>query len=77
MTEDEGRRLAQLRMRRAVANAAVLTLGEVTDDPRAPGALAHYRAQLAEIDRQIAELTGKPPDVVVGLKAAILNAETR
>ena len=41
-------------------------------DPRRAGALEEYKRQLAEIDGKIAALTGKPPDVIVGLKTARL-----
>lgn len=42
------------------------------DDPRREGALAEYNRQLASIDAKIAAITGKPPDIRIGLKSAIL-----
>ncbi len=42
------------------------------DDPRREGAIAEYNRQLAEIDGRIAAIEGKPPDIVIGLKPAIL-----
>lgn len=59
--------------RRALCMAAIALL-EQSDpsDPRRESALAEYKRQLAEIDANITALTGKPPDIVVGLKSAQL-----
>ena len=69
MTDEE---LFELNTRRAVCQTAIKTLDQITDDPRKPDAMEHYKAQLAEIDAAIAEITGKPPPIVVGLKTATL-----
>lgn len=67
----------ELQMRRALCQAAIQTLDQVDDtDPRKAGALNNYKGQLAELDRRIAELTGTPPPVVVGLKSATLTGIT-
>lgn len=66
------RTLAELNMRRTICRAAIKVLDRSEDDTRKPAAMEHYKAQLAEIDAQIAEITGKPPPVVVGLKTATL-----
>jgi hypothetical protein len=42
------------------------------DDPRRADAIAEYNRQLALIDARIAAIEGKPPDIVIGLKPAIL-----
>ncbi len=65
--------LTDLNTRRTLCLAA-LDLLEQSDpaDPRRAGALEEYKRQLAEIDAKIAALTGKPPDIVVGLKSAHL-----
>ncbi len=42
------------------------------DDPRRAGAIEEYNRQLAEIDAKITAIEGKPPDIVIGLKPAIL-----
>ena len=65
-------KLAELNMRRTVCQVCIKTLDQVEGDPRKPEAMNHYKAQLAGIDAQIAEITGKPPPVVVGLKTASL-----
>ena len=51
----------------------ITVLSEVEDtDPRKVDALRHYNQQLQTISDQIKAETGKPPDIVVGLKPGIL-----
>ena len=69
-------KLAELNMRRTVCQACIKVLDQAEDDPRKPEAMKEYKAQLAEIDAAIAEITGKPPPVVVGLKTAKLFGES-
>jgi hypothetical protein len=38
-------------------------------------ALEEYKKQLADIDARITARDGKPPDVIVGLKTAVLKLE--
>ncbi len=68
-------RLASLQARRALCQAIINTLTGI-DDPRRDDAIAEYRRQLAVIDQDITDLTGKPPDVVVGLRSAALFARS-
>lgn len=62
--------LPELEVRRTVLVSALKVLRTEVDDsdPRKAGAIEHYTLQLAEIDRAISEITGKPPDIVIGLK---------
>jgi len=69
------RTLAELNMRRTLCRVVIKTIDEM-DDPRKAAAMEKYKAQLASIDAQIAELTGTPPPVVVGLKTARLIGES-
>lgn len=71
---ENGERLGELHARRAIARAAVQLLADEKNDLRAADALREYQAQLARIDAQIAEIEGKPPAVVVGLRTASLSA---
>lgn len=48
-----------------------LTKMGFTDEQR-KSAMDEYKRQLAEIDRKITEITGTPPDIVIGLKTARL-----
>ena len=63
--------IGELQFRRKLCQA-VIELIDRMDDPRKPDALAEYQRQLAEIDAKIADLTGQAPDVVIGLKTAVL-----
>ena len=63
--------LSELNMRRMICQNCIKTLDQM-DDPRKPEAMEHYKMQLAKIDAGIAEITGKPPAIVVGLKTARL-----
>lgn len=71
------RTLTELHARRKLARYCISIVDQAQDDPRRPEALQKLQAQLASIDAQIAEITGKPPDVVVGLKPARLFAEPK
>lgn len=78
--------LAKLYFRQTIAQMAVRILEDDPDDPRQPEALAHYRAQLAQIDAMIEEREaagetlpepseqeeGEPEGVVVKLKPGYL-----
>ena len=66
------RSIKELVWRRKFFMTVIKIIDELEDDPRKPGAMEHYKAQLAEIDAQITEITGTPPPVVVGLKTAVL-----
>ena len=66
------RSLAELTFRRNLCRAFIKAIDEMEDEPRKPEAMENYKAQLAKIDAEIAEITGKPPPVVVGLKTAKL-----
>ena len=70
-------KLSELNMRRTVCQACIKVLDRAEDDPRKPKAMEEYKAQLAEIDAAIAEITGTPPPVVVGLKTAKLFGESK
>lgn len=69
-------RLAELRARRAICQAAIKLVERETDDPRRESALKEYQRQLAEIDRLITVITGTPPPVVIGLRAATLSGKS-
>ena len=71
------RTLAELNMRRTICQACIKTLDKIEGDPRKKDAMENYKAQLASIDAQIAEITGTPPPIVVGLKTAKLFGESR
>ena len=58
--------------RRNFCKMCIKLIDEMPDDPRKPEAMKEYKAQLAEIDAQITEITGTPPPTVVGLKTAVL-----
>jgi hypothetical protein len=65
--------LQELRARRIICLACIRIIEEASDsDPRKAEALEEYKKQLAELDDLIA---GKPPDIVVGLKPAVLFAD--
>ncbi len=65
--------LPELYARRKLCLLCLRTVSEVDpSDPRRAGALEEYNRQLASIDAKIAALTGRPPDIVIGLKPAIL-----
>jgi hypothetical protein len=63
-----------LNMRRTMCLVALHVVDRERSDPRREDAMVEYRRQLAVIDAQIAELTGTPPPVVIGLQAASLAA---
>jgi hypothetical protein len=71
------RSLAELQLRLALCRECIKTISAVDpSDPRRAGALAEYNRQLAVISAQIAEITGKPPPITIGLKPAKLFFET-
>lgn len=67
--------LDELNFRRTLCRLCIRHISGM-DDPRREGALKEYQRQLAEIDKKIEALTGKPPDVVIGLKTAVLTAKS-
>lgn len=65
--------LDDLKLRRSICLAFIDLLDKSDpNDPRRKDALEEYKRQLAVVDGKIEALTGKPPDVVVGLKSAQL-----
>jgi hypothetical protein len=73
MNAEQESQLTDLNQRRALCMAFIDVLDQIDPaEPRRAGALEEYKRQLAEIDSRIAALTGKPPDIVVGLKTAQL-----
>jgi hypothetical protein len=74
--DDKEKKLNELYGRRVLCRKCIYTLSEVDPgDPRRESALTEYNRQLAEIDRKITEIEGKPPPVVIGLKPAALFAK--
>ncbi len=72
MTQDDAA-LKELYARRALCLFCIQTVSEIPqEDPRRAGAIEEYNRQLASIDAKITAITGKPPDIVIGLKPAIL-----
>lgn len=68
--------LNELYGRRALCLACIQLVSDTPlDDPRREGAIEEYNRQLAVIDGRIAEITGKPPDIVIGLKPGLLTGE--
>lgn len=66
----------KLYMRRAMCQFCIKTLDDMDEsEPGRADALIEYKRQLASIDAKIAEATGKPPDIVIGLKTASLTGE--
>lgn len=69
--------LKELYARHTFCLACIKLVSETPlDDPRREGAIAEYNRQLAEIDKRIAAITGKPPDIVIGLKPAVIFAKS-
>jgi len=69
-----GESLAELNMRRGVALLAVRTARE---NGGSDEVVEMYQRQLSNIEGKIAELTGRVPDVVVGLKPGNLFGTTK
>lgn len=76
--------LPDLYRRRAICVGFINILTGHQDDPRGPGALEHYRAQCAEIDKKITELEAQgrrergepePEPIVISLQPATLTAK--
>jgi len=74
LTKDQQRELYDLRNRRIAALICIRLASGEDDDPRKDDAVNYYNAQLREIDGKIAKIIGKPPPIVIGLKAANLTA---
>ena len=71
------RSIKELEWRRSFCQSVIKIIDGMEDDPRKPKAMERYKAQLASIDAQITELTGKPPPIVVGLKTAVLLGDAK
>lgn len=69
---DHVRSLQELQLRRSLCRFCLKTLSSMEPSPERASALEEYNRQLAAIDAQIAALTGRPPDTVIGLKSAVL-----
>ena len=75
LSPEQQAKLVELQLRSALAHKCIQIVSEVDpSDPRREGAIAEYNRQKAEIDAQIAEITGKPPAVVVGLQPAVITS---
>lgn len=61
----------ELNFRRALCREIIRVLSGV-DDPRRDNAMQEYQRQLESIEKKIEALTGKPPDVTIGLQTARL-----
>lgn len=72
-TPEEERQLQELMLRRLVAQECVRAMAAIKDDPKAREAEEKYRQQLTNIEKKIEAITGRPPDVVVGLKPGTLT----
>lgn len=72
-----------LRIRLGLADVVIHILERETDDPRQAEALALYQKQRDEIKAQLeqislpAQQSGKPHDIVIGLKPAVLSAKSK
>lgn len=77
LTQEEKEKLAELNVRRMVAMQAVRIVVDAKNhgDPRGAAAEEKYRGQLKRIEERIEAITGRPPDIVIGLKTAQLSAE--
>lgn len=71
-----------LAVRISMCKLCIKTLEEdCKDDPRQPDALAHYKAQLSELEEHLLgvktydEMLPKPPDIVIKLKPASLSGK--
>ena len=68
--------LPALMWRRGFCQFCIRTIDQMDDStPLKDDALHEYKLQLAGIDKQIEDLTGQPPPVVVQLKTAKLFGE--
>lgn len=68
--------LSNLNARRTITMAAIRLLSD-DKSKKAKEAILHYQGQLAEIDKKIEEITGKPPPIAVGLKTASIFPKVR
>lgn len=75
------RSVEELRIRRTVCDGIIRVLMDITNDPRQPDALAHYREQLKKLDDELTEAEKayrkengipEPEPITVGLKPAII-----
>jgi hypothetical protein len=68
--EPGNRSLEELHNRRTLAQLFIKILDHEVDhdDPRWPAAMELHKESLAKIDAEIAAITGKPPDIVIGLQ---------
>lgn len=79
------RSIGELKVRRTICDGIIRELMKM-DDPRAPEALEHYRAQLTKLDAELTEAERaerarlgipEPEPVVVGLKSARLFGDAQ
>lgn len=68
------KRIEELKIRTSMCRFCIEILEKEKDDPRQPEALAHYKAQLDELEAELAEAI-RPPDIVVNLKPAIITGK--
>ena len=72
------RTLAELQARRAICQMCIKTIDQLPKETDGKAdAMVEYKRQLASIDKQLEEITGKFPAVVVGLKTAKLFGKTK
>lgn len=68
--------LKDLHLRRNLALGVLRMIREdLAYDPRSSVAEQRYMKQLEEIEEKIKEISGRPPDVVIGLSPANLFAK--
>ena len=73
LTPEQQDLLNELHARFTFCRLCIKTVSETPlDDPRREPAIAEYNQQLQIISQRIAAITGKPPNITIGLKPAIL-----
>ena len=68
-------KLTKLEIERSVCQLIIRAIDQIEGDPSKGELLEIYKSELARIDGEIAEITGTPPPVVVGLKPAKLTGK--
>jgi hypothetical protein len=77
-TEEQKLELSNLYSKRNLAfSFKRLVDVECKGDSRRPAAIARLNDQIAILDEKIAEITGSPPDIQIGLKPGILFATSK
>ena len=65
--------IGELNFRRNLCQFCIKTLDQMPNDTKGKqDAMTEYKRQLAEIDKQITEITGTPPPINVALKTAVM-----